>query len=264
MGQRSNNPKWRNVRRGMRRTDVNKLFGRLEAGDESARERLVELYLPLARRIAKRYVSRGEDFEDTAQVASLGLLKAINRFQVERGFAFTSYAVPTIDGEIKRHFRDHTWGVHVQRSLQDLVHKIDDTERAITAQHGRSPTVANIADALDCRQEDVLEAMEAKNARSAISMDSHIGDGSEVHSLHELIGDFDPGYEEMEDFASAQPCLAELEQRERLILALRFIAGMTQAQIAERIGISQMQVSRLLRSILQRLRVAIDRGALPG
>jgi RNA polymerase sigma-B factor len=237
------------------------LFSRLlEHSDTRARERLVERYLPLARRLARRYQRAEEPIEDLIQVASLGLLKAVDGFDVTREIPFSSYAVPTILGELKRHFRDRTWSVRVPRDLQELVLRVDRTVTALSEEKHRSPSVSDIARTLKVTEEQVLEALEAAGAYHATSLDaprSMPGEESE-ESVGDAVGDADEGFDRADERATLEPLLTRISERERMVLRLRFGEDLTQAEIGERIGVSQMQVSRLIRQALARLRVGLD------
>jgi RNA polymerase sigma-B factor len=234
------------------------LFARLRAGDPAAREALVARFLPLARQLARRYQRVDEPFDDLLQVASLGLVKAVDRFDADRGVAFSSYAVPTILGELKRHFRDRTWAVRVPRDLQELALRVDRTVTELS--HGRrsGPSVAEIAGALGVTEEQVLEALEAAGAYRASSFDAPRPGGEEEESMGEAVGREDLGFARAEDRATLGALLLELAPREREVLRLRFEEDMTQAEIGERVGVSQMQVSRLIRQSLARMRAAAD------
>jgi len=232
------------------------LFSRAAAGDERAREELIERYLPLARRLARRYQRSEEPLEDLTQVASLGLVKAVDRYDEQRDTAFSSFAVPTILGELRRHFRDRTWAVRVPRELQELALRVDKTVSALSSKHGRAPTVGEIAVAMDCSEEQVLEALQAAGAYRAGSLDApRAATGEEAgESVGETIGVQEGGFERAEERATLGPMFARITARERLVLTLRFAEDLTQAEIGERIGVSQMQVSRLIRQALARLR----------
>jgi RNA polymerase sigma-B factor len=233
------------------------LFAKARAGDNHARDQLVERYLPLARRLARRYQRSEEPLEDLVQVASLGLLKAVDRYDVTRTTAFSSFAVPTILGELRRHFRDRTWSVRVPRELQELALRVDKTVAALSSQAGKAPTVGEIATALDCSEEQVLDALQAAGAYRAGSLDaprSGAGDEPAGESLADAIGIEEGGFERAEERATLGPMLAHISEHERLVLTLRFGEDLTQAEIGERIGVSQMQVSRLIRQALARLR----------
>ena len=223
--------------------------------DPVVREELARRFMPLVRRLASRYRGGREPLEDLVQVASLGLVKALDRFDPERGVAFTTYAAPTILGELRRHFRDRGWSVHVPRDLQERTAAVEKAAVDLPTKLGRAPTVAEIADRLQLTEEDVLEAMEAGGAHHAVSIDAlQRMDDSEGVPMVERLGDNDPGYETVEYGAAIESVLTELSERDRTVLHLRFVEDLTQTQIAERIGVSQMHVSRILRSTLQRLR----------
>jgi RNA polymerase sigma-B factor len=242
------------------------LFERLrQHGDARAREQLIERYLPLARQLARRYQRAEEPLEDLVQVASLGLLKAVDRFDRGREVAFSSYAVPTILGELKRHFRDRTWSVRVPRDLQELALKVDRAVTQLASGQRRSPSVGEIARALSVSQEQVLEALEAAAAYRASSLDAPRSTQGEDASetVAESLPDEEPGFLVAEQRATLEPLLARISERERVVLRLRFEEDLMQAEIGERIGVSQMQVSRLIRQALARLRVGLEE-APPG
>jgi RNA polymerase sigma-B factor len=233
------------------------LFAKAHAGDNHARDQLIERYLPLAQRLARRYQRSEEPLEDLVQVASLGLLKAVDRYDPTRATAFSSFAVPTILGELRRHFRDRTWSVRVPRELQELALRVDKTVAALSSQAGKAPTVGEIATALDCSEEQVLDALQAAGAYRAGSLDaprSGAGEEPTGESLADAIGAEEGGFERAEERATLGPMLTHISERERLVLTLRFGEDLTQAEIGERIGVSQMQVSRLIRQALARLR----------
>jgi RNA polymerase sigma-B factor len=236
------------------------LFDRLrEDGDPLARETLVERYLPLARRLARRYQHTDEPIDDLVQVASIGLIKAVDRFDSSREVMFSSYAVPTILGELKRHFRDRTWSVRVPRDLQELALRVDQTVTRLSNGRRRSPSVGEIARAVEASEEQVLEALEAMGAYRASSLDVPRGAREEDgESVAESIGDEDDGFQHAEERATLEPLLARISERERTVLTLRFGSDLTQAEIGERIGVSQMQVSRLIRQALARLRTGAN------
>lgn len=236
------------------------LFARLQgAGDPSARQSLVERYLPLARRLARRYQHTDEPIDDLVQVASIGLIKAVDRFDSSREVMFSSYAVPTILGELKRHFRDRTWSVRVPRDLQELALRVDQAVTRLSSGRNRSPSVSEIARAVEVSEEQVLEALEAMGAYRASSLDVPRGARDEDgESMAETLGADEEGYLHAEQRASLEPLLARISERERAVLRLRFGADLTQAEIGERIGVSQMQVSRLIRQALARLRAGTD------
>jgi RNA polymerase sigma-B factor len=227
-------------------------------GDLDARERLIERCLPLARQLAGRYRNAGEPYEDLVQVACVGLLKAVDRFDPERGKPFVKYAVPTMLGELKRHFRDKGWSVHVPRATQELVLKVGDALGELPAKLGRSPRPRDVARAVGAPVEEVLEAMEAATAYEASSLDAPRPGGEEgdAWTLGESVSEDEHGYEMVEIGETLRGTLEALPMREQVILRLRFEHDLTQAEIAERVGVSQMHVSRLLRRSLDRLAAA--------
>ena len=232
------------------------LFARWQAhGDVRAREQLVERFLPLARKLAARYRGANEPFEDLLQVASFGLLKAIDGFDPTRGLAFSSYAVPTILGELKRYFRDKGWAVHVPRGAQELALRVTEAERELAVRTGRSPSVPELAAYLGISVEDVLDGLEAAAAHHSDSLDAPRDDmDGESSSIGELLGDEDERFELIEERATIASLASRLSSREREVLTLRFVEEMTQSEIGARIGVSQMQVSRILRRTLDQLR----------
>jgi RNA polymerase sigma-B factor len=221
--------------------------------DVRARDTLIERFLPLARKLARRYAGSNEPYEDLVQVASLGLVKAVERFDPGRGFAFTSFAVPTIVGELKRYFRDTAWALHVDRGAQERARRISEARREVSSRLGRSPTVPELAVYLESSEEEVLDGLQTAEAYDTVSLDApRSGDGEAERRLDTLGGEDDRlgrVEEQTTVFAAAQ----NLPERERQILYLRFGEDLTQAEIAERVGVSQMQVSRLLRKSVQRL-----------
>ena len=241
-----------------RETDA--LFRRLNtSGDEAVREELIERFLPLARQLARRYQRVNEPLDDLVQVASIGLVKAVDRFDLDRGVAFSSYAVPTILGELKRYFRDSGWAVHVPRGMQERVMKLDTAAQELHRKLGRSPSPKELAGELELHEEEVLEAMEAASAYDAVSLEQQRGDSdsdSGSDTFQDKLGTEEERYELVEYGATIAPTLKALSARERLILHLRFVEDMTQSEIADRIGVSQMHVSRLIRRSLARLRQA--------
>jgi RNA polymerase sigma-B factor len=241
-----------------REAEDRELFVKLKAGDQSAREQLAERFLPLARQLARRYQRADEPLDDLVQVASLGLIKAIDRFDPQREVAFSSYAVPTILGELKRHFRDRTWSVRVPRDLQELALKVDKAVATLSRDLRRQPSVLEIAEAVDAGEEDVLEALEAAGAYRATSFDAPRSSGDEDggDSLADALGTTEAGFGLAEQRATLERLMAAITPREREVLRLRFVEDLTQAEIGERIGVSQMQVSRLIRQSLARLRTA--------
>jgi len=228
-------------------------------GDQTAREELVERLLPLARRMARRYRRSDEPLDDLVQVATLGLIKAIDRFDPNRETAFSSYAVPTMLGELKRYFRDNGWAVHVPRGMQERVMQVDNAVRELSRRLGRSPSVAEVGATLTMQPEHVLEAMEASSAYDAVSLESYrFGDEGDGETYAESIGEEDGGFELVEYGATIAPTLRALPPRDRIVLHLRFVEDLTQAEIAERVGVSQMHVSRLIRRALERLRTVAE------
>ena len=246
------------------KTDSEELFVRWQKQrDERAREELVGRFLPLARNLARRYAGAREPFEDLMQVASLGLVKAVDRFDVARGVAFSSFAVPTILGELKRYFRDLGWSVHVPRGAQEQALKVQEAherlttkaQQKLTSRSGRPPSVQQLAEYLEISVEDVLDALETANAHHSASLDAPRDDGEgESGTLADAFGQDDGRFELVEASVTISAAAKQLSARERRVLALRFISDMTQTQIASKIGVSQMQVSRILRRALGRLR----------
>ncbi|MER5511166.1 RNA polymerase sigma factor SigF [Streptomyces sp. NPDC002766] len=218
------------------------------------RDELVRVWLPMAERIAVRFKGRGETLEDLYQVAALGLVKAVDHYDPTRGYAFEAYAVPTITGEIKRHFRDHMWTLHVPRRVQDLRNRVRQAAKELSQTiPGRPPTVAEIALHTRLSQNEVRIGMEALECFSALSLDAEMP-GTDGYALADAIGGPDPAYDVVVDRVAAAPCLQALPERERTILYLRFFRGMTQSHIAQQLGISQMHVSRLLSGCFAQLR----------
>jgi RNA polymerase sigma-B factor len=232
-------------------------------GDRGARDELVKRYLPLARKLARRYSGAREPFDDLLQVASLGLVKAVDRFDTDRGTAFSSFAVPTILGELKRYFRDLGWAVHVPRGAQEQALKVEEAYQKLTTQTGRAPSVPDLAEYLELSIEDVLEALETSAAHHSASLDAPYDDGEgESGTLADAFGETDERFDIVEMNATISAAARQLSARERRVLVLRFVEDLTQTQIAEDIGVSQMQVSRILRRALARLRQLAD-GARP-
>jgi RNA polymerase sigma-B factor len=217
------------------------------------RDRAIEAWLPMAWRLARRYAGRGESLEDLVQVATVGLIKAVDRYEVERGEGFLGYAIPTILGEIRRHFRDRGWAIRVPRRLQEMRMAINEANTALTHTLGRSPTVAEVANHLQVSEEDVLEGLEGAAAYRATSLSTPIGAQGSAE-LGDMLGADEHGYALTELHLALEPALARLSERERRIVAMRFYGNQTQTQIAEQIGVSQMQVSRLLTAALGKLR----------
>jgi RNA polymerase sigma-B factor len=240
-----------------------RLFTHLRrTGDPAAREALVSKYLPLARHTARRFQHGTDPSEDLYQVACYGLVKAIDGFDPSRGLAFSSYAVPTISGELKRHARDTGWGMRVPRGLQERILDVDRAVAALMAERGRSPTPAEIADATGLSAEDVLEALEAGSKHVLESLDEPLGDPTDPMSRIDTVGAADPGYEFIENAQTVAPALRDLPRREQTILSLRFGSVLPQSEIARRLGISQMHVSRLLRRTLDELAEQVGDGVL--
>jgi len=237
------------------RLESQELFRRWrKRGDRQARDQLIERFLPLARKLAHRYRGAHEPYEDLLQVASLGLVKAVDRFEPDRGTAFSSFAVPTILGELKRYFRDLGWSVHVPRGAQERALKVEEAEQKLTTQRGRPPTVPELAEYLELSIEEVLDALETAGAHHAVSLDApHSDDDGEQTTLASSFGQCDERYELIEDGLTIGAVARQLPHNEREVLELRFVEDMTQTQIAERIGVSQMQVSRILRHALSRM-----------
>ncbi|MFE6945009.1 SigB/SigF/SigG family RNA polymerase sigma factor [Streptomyces chartreusis] len=218
------------------------------------KDELVRAWLPMAERIAVRFKGRGENLEDLYQVAALGLVKAVDHYDPDRGHAFEAYAVPTITGEIKRHFRDHMWTLHVPRRVQDLRNRVRSSTKELSQQTpGRAPTVPEIAEHAQLSEDEVRTGMEALDCFTALSLEAEMP-GTDGYALGDAIGGPDPAFEVVVDRVSVRPCLQRLPERERTILYLRFFRGMTQSHIACQLGISQMHVSRLLSGCFAHLR----------
>ncbi|QZY30162.1 RNA polymerase sigma factor SigF [Nocardioides coralli] len=226
---------------------------------ETARDRLVRLHLPLVQHCARRFRNRGEPFEDLVQVGTIGLLKSIDRFDVDRGVEFSTYATPTIIGEIKRHFRDKGWAIRVPRRLQELRMQIGASTAELTQRLGRSPTPRELAERLGCSVEEIVEGLESGNAYATLSLDAG-AEGDGPTPLFDALGDHDPRLEHVEIRESLKPLIDGLEPREKQILLLRFFRNMTQSQIAAEVGVSQMHVSRLLTRTLAQLRTSLQEG----
>ncbi|MCW2894691.1 MAG: polymerase, sigma 28 subunit, Sig subfamily [Actinomycetia bacterium] len=242
------------------RTQARELFERLTVlpvGDpERARIRatLVELHLPLVEDLARRFRNRGEGLDDLTQVATIGLIKSIDRFDLERGVEFSTYATPTIVGEIKRHFRDKGWAVRVPRRLQELKLSLTKAIGELAQREGRAPTVSELAAHLQMSEEEVLEGLESANAYSTVSLDAPDSGDEDAPAVADSLGMIDDALEGVEYRESLKPLLERLPPREKKILLLRFFGNMTQSQIAAELGISQMHVSRLLARTLAQLR----------
>ncbi|KWX26158.1 RNA polymerase subunit sigma [Mycolicibacterium wolinskyi] len=240
--------------------DVLDMFRELGAAAEDSpeygrqREKIVERCLPLADHIARRFDGRGEPREDLVQVARVGLVNAVNRFDVETGSDFVSFAVPTIMGEVRRHFRDNSWSVKVPRRLKELHLRLGAATAELSQRLGRAPTASELAEELGMDRDEVLEGLIAGSSYNTLSIDSGGGGDEEAPAIVDTLGDVDAGLDQIENRESLRPLLASLPERERTVLLLRFFESMTQTQIAERVGISQMHVSRLLAKSLARLR----------
>lgn len=228
--------------------------------DRRARDALIERFMPLARKLARRYAGSSEPYDDLVQVASLGLVKAVERFDPGRGYAFTSFAVPTIAGELKRYFRDTGWALHVDRGAQERARRISAARQTISSSKGRPPTVGELAVFLECSSEEVIDGLQAAEAYDTVSLDApRMGGGGEaVATRLDAIGGEDQRLTSVDDQATIFAAAQHLPRREREILYLRFGEDLTQTEIADRIGVSQMQISRLLRRSLQRLREMTD------
>ena len=231
------------------------LFARWQQDrDQAARDELVDRFLPLARKLARRYTGAHEPFEDLLQVASYGLLKALDRFDLDRGSAFSSFAVPTIVGELKRYFRDLGWSAHVPRGAQELALTVQRAQEKLTTKTGRSPTVGELAQYLELSIEDVLEGLEAAAALHSSSLDAPLDDDDgESGTVVDLFGQEDAGFQLVEDVATVADAMQMLSERERRVLDLRFFEDRTQSEIAEQVGVSQMQISRILGGAIARL-----------
>jgi RNA polymerase sigma-B factor len=224
-------------------------------GDEAAREALVQRFTPLTRSLARRYNRSSEPFEDLVQVATLGLLKAIDRYDPERGFSFQSFAVPTVLGEMRRYFRDSGWALHVPRGSQERALRLRTVHEQLMDERGHAPTVEELAEYLGCETEQVLDSLQVLNAYDTVSLDApRPGAADEDATFAESIGDDDSRYELVELDLTVASALRQISPRERTILRMRFVDELTQTEIAAKVGVSQMQVSRLLRRSLDQLR----------
>ncbi|MFD5857713.1 RNA polymerase sigma factor SigF [Streptomyces chartreusis] len=223
------------------------------------RNTLIEMNLSLVRYAASRFRARGDSMEDVVQVGTIGLIKAIDRFEVSREVEFTTFAVPYIVGEIKRFFRDTSWAVHVPRRLQEARAELAKATEELSSRLGRMPTTRELSELMSLSEEEVIEARKASNGYQSASLDAAVtGDAENGESvLADLLGEEDPSLELVEDFHSLAPLIAGLDDRERRIIHLRFVEELTQAQIAEQIGVSQMHVSRLISRILKQLRAGL-------
>lgn len=228
------------------------------ASRDHARDALVHLHLPLVEHCARRFRNRGEPFEDLVQVGTIGLIKSIDRFDSDRGVEFSTYATPTIIGEIKRYFRDKGWAIRVPRRLQELRMLIGTTTAELTQSLGRSPTPRELAESIGCTVEEIVEGIESSNAYSTLSLDASDDNEDGAATMLDAIGVDDANLEHVEIRESIKPLLDRLPPREKKILLLRFFKNMTQSQIAEEIGVSQMHVSRLLNRTLEQLRMSLE------
>jgi RNA polymerase sigma-B factor len=253
--------------RERRARDDQRLFRAwLNSGDTNARTALIERFMPLARSLARRYQRSGEPLEDLVQVASVALVKAIDRYDPARGYAFSSFAVPTIAGELKRYFRDHSWTVRPPRDLQEITLRVETAVTRLTQQLDRSPTTQELATAAGLDDEQVLEALQARRGRSAISLQTPQGEASDAMTLGDTIGFEDPDIERAEQRAALDDLLKTVPSRAREMVRLRFEEDLTQAEIGAIFGVSQMQVSRILRQTIEQLRKVADEAemVLPG
>lgn len=232
-------------------------------GDTHVRDRAIEQYLPLARRLAARYHHRQEPFEDLVQVASLGLVKAVERWDPARGTRFTSFAVPTITGELRRHFRSTAWALHVPRGVQENTLTVRNATSKLAHRLGRAPRISELAEETGLDAEAISEALHARAVQATASLDQTIGAEDGDTTLGELIGGEDDRFELAEQHADVAPLLRALTRREREVLFLRFAQDMTQSEIAERIGCSQMQISRILRRTIAQLNERANRPSSP-
>jgi RNA polymerase sigma-B factor len=264
VAQPTGSPALRPLESSARPADSTALFVRWSRhGDRRAREELIARYLPLARKLARRYVGTHEPLDDLMQVASLGLVKAVDRFDVDRRTAFTSFAVPTIVGELRRYFRDLGWAAHVPRGAQEMALAVDRARAIHTAHHGVGPTVEELAEQLEWSVEEVLVALEAGAAQHSVSLDAPCDRDGERSTLADTIGLADSRLEALEDRLSIATAAHKLSARERRVLALRFVDDRTQTQIAAQIGVSQMQVSRILTRSVERLGELMTQGSCP-
>jgi RNA polymerase sigma-B factor len=238
------------------------LFARLERGDPHARAALVERFMPLARSLARRYETSGEPLEDLVQVASLALVKAIDRFDTSRGHAFTSFAVPTIVGELKRHFRDRTWAVRPPRELQETIMRLDRAAVRLSQELDRGPTVFELADAIGATEEQILEALQARSGRGTLSLHATQSSEPDAATLEDSLGAEDHGYRTAESRALLDQLCVGLPARTREVLRMRFEDDLTQAEIGERLGVSQMQISRIIRQTVAHLHDVSERHEL--
>lgn len=229
-----------------------------DAARSAARDDLVHLHLSLVEHCARRFRNRGEPFEDLVQVGTIGLIKAVDRFEAGRGFEFSTYATPTVIGEIKRHFRDKGWAIRVPRRLQELRMQIGGATGELTQKLGRSPTPRELAEVIGCSVEEIMEGIESSHAYATLSLDASDDSDDGPPAMLSTLGVVDANLEHVEIRESIKPLLGGLGEREKRILLLRFFRNMTQSQIAEEIGVSQMHVSRLLTRTLAQLRISLE------
>ena len=254
IAERQATPRTTPQQRARRQRDDQRLMRRHQRGDAHARDELIERYMPLARSLALRYRRASEPLDDLVQVAAVGLVKAVDRWDADRGLAFSSYAVPTILGELRRYFRDSTWDVRPARDLQELCLAVEEAREELWGELGRSPTVGDLATRLDRSPEEVVEALQATEGRSARSLDApvHEEEGTSA-SAGDMIGIEDEEFERVEAGITIEKMTGILDERAREILRLRFQEDLLQSEIAERVGCSQMHVSRIIRASLERL-----------
>ena len=235
------------------------LFARRDQGDQRARDELVERFLPLARSIARRYETSTESFDDLVQVASLALVKAVDRYDPARGFAFSTYAVPTISGEIKRHFRDRTWAIRPPRELGERVLRLQTAVGELTTRLDRAPTVPELAVELGMTSEQILEAIHVRRMRDTVSLQAPRGEYDDGHAIvGDTLGRSEPGFAQVETRLELDALLRLVAPRSRVVLRLRYERDLTQAEIATLLGISQMQVSRIIRAAISQLGAIVD------
>jgi RNA polymerase sigma-B factor len=236
--------------------EIERLFAEYRrTRDPELRNQLVSLHENLVRFLAAKFTNRGEPIEDLVQVGSIGLINAIDRFEPERGIRFSTYATPTIVGEIKRYFRDKTWNLKVPRWLQDLNLQVIRANETLTQQLGRSPSIAEIAAHVGTSEDTTLQAMELGHAYETISLDSELAAGGSIaHTLSDAVGETDPSLLNVETYNDVKEAVASLDTREQRIIYLRFFQDMSQTEVAKRLGISQMHVSRLQQKALTRLK----------
>ena len=241
------------------RAELRKKFAAFaESRDPKLRDELIEAHLGLAEYLARRFGNRGEPLDDLVQVASVGLLKAVDRFDPERAVEFSTYATHTIVGELKRHFRDKGWAVRAPRRMQELYLRLGKIVATLSQELGRSPTIQELAAEAQVSDEEVLEALEAGQAYRFASLDAPSPGDEDGDSMSAHLGELDPGMIDAEHRAALSPLISKLPEREQTILHLRFFEGLTQSEIAARLGISQMHVSRLLARSLAQLRAAAE------